>query len=192
MVRPSFFFDRIDAKLFGRSGRNERMSILIVAALLAIDAKVARAETPVDSVSIVTLSCDPQAASQSPTGVYVPAIRPAETSASATRYRPPGDWPWLCRYRADNQAALAFAPPDVVFYGDSITENWAKIDPAFFNRSAINRGISGQTSAQLLMRFYQDVVALRPRKVHIVVGTNESPAMLALSTRKATRTTSLP
>lgn len=173
MVRPLFLFDRTDPRLFVCGRTNGTIPVLILAALLGIDADVARAEAPVGPASMATESCDQQAASQSPTGVYVPAIRPPETSSGTTRYRPPGDWPWLCRYRADNQVALTFAPPEIVFYGDSITENWAKIDPAFFSRSAINRGISGQTSAQLLLRFYQDVVALRPRKVHIVVGTND-------------------
>ncbi len=173
MVRASLPFRRTDSKRCGHSGKNRTVPVLVLAVLLAIGADVARAEAPIDAARMTTLSCDPQADPQLSPDVYVPAVRASETPLGATRYRPPGDWPWLCRYRADNQAALAFAAPNVVFYGDSITENWAKIDVAFFSRSAINRGISGQTSAQLLLRFYQDVIALRPRKVHIIVGTND-------------------
>lgn len=83
------------------------------------------------------------------------------------------DWGGLCRYRADN-AALADAPaPKVVFMGDSITEFWSRFDPELFSEGVVNRGISGQTSPQMLVRFYSDVVALRPAAVHIMAGTND-------------------
>lgn len=86
------------------------------------------------------------------------------------------DWAWLCRFRADNAAATA-APPQVVFIGDSITEGWWRADQALFERGDgpawANRGISGQTSPQMLLRFWQDVVALHPRVVHIMAGTND-------------------
>ena len=173
MVGASLLSRRANAKPLGLGRTGVAARVLTVTASLVFGTDVARAEVPVDPAPMSTLSCDPQAASHASPGVYVPAARPEETPPSTTRYRPPGDWPWLCRYRTENQAALAFAPPDIVFYGDSITENWAKIDPDFFSRAAINRGISGQTSAQLLLRFYQDVVAVRPRKVHIMVGTND-------------------
>ena len=154
-----------------------RALALILALPVVMGSNVARAESLSDG-QITTTSCDPQTKPQSelppsPTGVYVPATIPPETAPSTARYRAPSDWPWLCRYRADNEAALALPAPDVVFFGDSITENWAKADPDFFTRSSLNRGIGGQTSAQLMLRFYQDVVALRPRAVHIVVGTND-------------------
>ena len=83
------------------------------------------------------------------------------------------DWAWLCRYRADNALVDPAYPPHVVFIGDSITENWLAADPDFFAHGNLDRGISGQTSPQLLVRFYQDVVALHPRIVHIMVGTND-------------------
>jgi lysophospholipase L1-like esterase len=81
------------------------------------------------------------------------------------------DWPNLCRYRAAN--ALLTHPPRVVFMGDSITENWVRGDPTLFNQDVIGRGISGQTSPQMLVRFFQDVVDLKPRIVHIMAGTND-------------------
>ena len=83
------------------------------------------------------------------------------------------DWAWQCRYRADNAAIDPSNPPKVVFIGDSITEGWLGADPDFFAHGNIDRGISGQTSPQLLVRFWQDVVALRPQIVHIMVGTND-------------------
>lgn len=84
------------------------------------------------------------------------------------------DWPGLCRYRADNANALAApVPPRVVFMGDSITEFWVPADPGFFQGGIVGRGISGQTSAQMLVRFQADVVALRPKIVHILAGTND-------------------
>lgn len=82
------------------------------------------------------------------------------------------DWAWLCRYRADNARIAASAPPDVVFMGDSITEGWVRLDPEFFAHGHAGRGISAQTTPQMLARFYQDVIALRPRIVHIMAGTN--------------------
>lgn len=83
------------------------------------------------------------------------------------------DWPWLCRYRDDNRAYDARNPAKVVFIGDSITEGWAKTDPALFTGGTVGRGLSGQTSPQILLRFYADVIALQPRVVHIMIGTND-------------------
>ena len=83
------------------------------------------------------------------------------------------DWAWLCRYRAENALVDPQHPPRAVFIGDSITENWLAADPDFFAHGSLSRGISGQTSPQLLGRFYQDVVALHPAVVHIMVGTND-------------------
>lgn len=84
------------------------------------------------------------------------------------------DWAGLCRYRASNsKVAAATARPRVVFMGDSITENWNLSDAAFFDKGVVNRGISGQTSSQMLVRFRADVIALQPATVHILAGTND-------------------
>jgi len=81
------------------------------------------------------------------------------------------DWAWACRFaEADRQLAV---PPRVVFIGDSITENWVGLGPTLFDSTVAGRGISGQTSPQILVRFYQDVVRLRPKVVHIMIGTND-------------------
>jgi lysophospholipase L1-like esterase len=92
----------------------------------------------------------------------------------ATRRAAGQDWAGLCRYRAANEKMrAATASPRVVFMGDSITENWNLADAAFFDKGVVNRGISGQTSSQMLVRFRADVVALHPKIVHILAGTND-------------------
>jgi lysophospholipase L1-like esterase len=78
-----------------------------------------------------------------------------------------------CHYKSDNATILKGARPTVVFMGDSITEGWRAGDPSLFNHAVLDRGISGQTSPQMLVRFYQDVVALHPQAVHIMAGTND-------------------
>ena len=84
------------------------------------------------------------------------------------------DWANLCRYAGENEAVLASGvQPRVVFLGDSITEFWKLADPELFTATVLDRGISGQTTPQILLRFYQDVVALHPRVVHIMAGTND-------------------
>lgn len=84
------------------------------------------------------------------------------------------DWPYLCRYRAANAELLAQGErPDLVLMGDSITENWVAAHPDLFTHGFVGRGIGGQTSPQMLARFYSDVVALRPRVVQIMAGTND-------------------
>lgn len=88
------------------------------------------------------------------------------------RRRGATDWAGLCRYQAAN-AAQKPGSARVVFIGDSITENWLLADPEFFGGPVVNRGIGAQTSAQMLVRFRADVVALRPAVVHILAGTND-------------------
>ncbi|WP_242098603.1 GDSL-type esterase/lipase family protein [Sphingomonas sp. CROZ-RG-20F-R02-07] len=83
------------------------------------------------------------------------------------------DFAAMCRYKPDNAAQMTRGRPEVVMMGDSITENWGSGDPALVSGSIVDRGISGQTSPQMLLRFYQDVVALKPRIVHIMAGTND-------------------
>lgn len=74
-------------------------------------------------------------------------------------------------------ATVAVRPSEqrpVVFFGDSITEGWVRYFPALFpGRPYIGRGISGQTTQQMLARFQQDVIALKPSVVVILAGTND-------------------
>ena len=86
------------------------------------------------------------------------------------------DWANLEQFRADNaKIGLANANEDrVVFMGNSITIGWLNTVPEFFNNKPyINRGISGQTTPQMLLRFRQDVIALQPKVVVILAGTND-------------------
>jgi lysophospholipase L1-like esterase len=82
------------------------------------------------------------------------------------------DFGQLCRYAADNRA-LAAQKVRVVFMGDSITDNWIHADKELFSNGVVDRGISGQTTPQMLVRFRADVIALKPRAVHIMAGTND-------------------
>ncbi|TAN07999.1 MAG: GDSL family lipase [Rhodanobacteraceae bacterium] len=85
------------------------------------------------------------------------------------------DYGQLCAYRTANAALGAAKPgtPRVVFMGDSITQIWKQKDPDFFSDGRIDRGISGQTTSQMLVRFRQDVIDLHPAVVHIMAGTND-------------------
>lgn len=86
------------------------------------------------------------------------------------------DWQNLTRYRKAN-AALAktnLARPRVVFMGNSITDAWIDVDSAFFaGKNYIDRGISGQTTPQMLIRFRPDVIDLKPAVVVILAGIND-------------------
>ena len=89
------------------------------------------------------------------------------------------DWPALGRYRdANSQLALTGNQPAgedrVVFMGDSITDGWGKRYGKFFpGKPYVNRGIGGQTTPQMLIRFRPDVIALQPKVVVILAGTND-------------------
>ena len=95
------------------------------------------------------------------------------------------DWAGLNRYRAANAALGAPKPGErrVVFFGNSITEGWAPLFAAQFpGKPYIGRGISGQTTPQMLIRFRQDVVALQPAIVVILAGTNDIAGNTGAST----------
>lgn len=111
-----------------------------------------------------------------------PADRGVAQTTSDEQTRQKIDWPDFCRYRAANAAQQAKGAPHVVFLGDSITDNWIFGDPLLFSGGVIDRGISGQTSAQILLRFYPDVDALHPSVVHIMAGTNDVLQNLAPTT----------
>jgi lysophospholipase L1-like esterase len=84
------------------------------------------------------------------------------------------DWAQLGRYRAADAALPAEEKGRVVFYGDSITDAWGRSVGTFFpGKPYVNRGISGQTTPQMLVRFRQDVVDLHPEAVVILAGTND-------------------
>jgi len=83
------------------------------------------------------------------------------------------DFANLARYRAHNELRAGMTN-EVVFLGNSITDSWYARDTAFFeDHNFVGRGISGQTSEQLLLRFRPDVLNLKPRTVVIHIGTND-------------------
>ena len=86
------------------------------------------------------------------------------------------DWPNLNRYKKENyDLNLDLNEGNrVIFMGDSITEGWSALYPDFFKkRNYVNRGISGQTTPQMLIRFRSDVIDLLPKTVVILAGTND-------------------
>jgi lysophospholipase L1-like esterase len=84
------------------------------------------------------------------------------------------DWNQLGRYYADNQRLLQLPPEAgrVVFLGDSITDGW-KLGQSFPGKPYVNRGISGQTTPQMLVRMFPDVIALKPAALIVLAGTND-------------------
>ena len=85
------------------------------------------------------------------------------------------DWPNMAYYDAQNKLVdLENNSGRVVFMGNSITQGWEQFMPKMFdNHTYINRGIGGQTTPQMLLRFRQDVIALQPKIVVILAGTND-------------------
>ena len=94
------------------------------------------------------------------------------------------DWAKFYRYEKLNTELLASGVrPDVVFMGNSITQNWAKYNPDFFKKNNFaGRGIGGQTTSHMLVRFRRDVIELNPRAVVIMAGIND----IALNNGKIT------
>lgn len=114
-----------------------------------------------------------------------PVVKSAPTTVQTTKEQEDhqkwefafhNDWANINRFAAENKK---LGPPKsnekrVVFMGNSITEGWYNMLPQFFTgRTYINRGIGGQTTPQMLVRFKQDVVALKPAVVVILAGTND-------------------
>lgn len=93
-------------------------------------------------------------------------------SLTATAQNTPKDWAQFGRYAQDN--ASVQASPKAVFMGDSITDCWDDKNAGFFKENNfICRGISGQTTSEMLVRFRQDVINLHPKYVVILAGTND-------------------
>ncbi|SFK13983.1 SGNH/GDSL hydrolase family protein [Caulobacter sp. UNC279MFTsu5.1] len=104
------------------------------------------------------------------------AQTPVPSPPSPEELRLRNDWPFLQRYATENAIDRDLPPGRrrVVFIGDSITQGWRDSHPAFFaDNGFLGRGISGQVTAQMLVRFWPDVVALKPAAVHVLAGTND-------------------
>ena len=126
----------------------------------------------------ILLACGVLISAQTPTPKPGPADPCAEVKAQAARSDAKlKDWPALARYREANSKTAPPAKDEqrVVFMGDSITDSWddPKYGGFFPGRPYIDRGISGQTTPQMLIRFRPDVIALRPKVVVILAGTND-------------------
>ena len=134
----------------------------------------------VAAAGLVVLAQQVPASSQFP-----PKLSPEQAAAAQKAHEEQlrNDWAYLSKYRADDQQLLppASSEPRVVFMGDSITEAWGRHrsppppdTPEFFpGKPYINRGISGQTTPQMLVRFRQDVIDLKPKLVVILAGIND-------------------
>ena len=98
----------------------------------------------------------------------------AKEYAAWTRMR--DDWPNFARYKAANEKLGPPKPGEnrVVFMGNSITDGWIRSNPEYFEgRPYVDRGISGQTTPQMLVRFKADVIDLKPKVVVILAGIND-------------------
>ena len=84
-------------------------------------------------------------------------------------------WRQLSYYQEANKLLKTSEKPiEALFFGDSITEGWPQFNPSFFDaNNFVGRGIGGQTTPQLLLRFRQDVIGLRPKKVILLAGIND-------------------
>ena len=129
-------------------------SVIVVCAMLVLCGMTAAAQTPSPTPDCAELKT---------------RLERAETRVN--------DWPALGRYRDDNKKV---APPAknevrVVFMGDSITDSWdsPSMGGFFPGKPYVNRGISGQTTPQMLIRFRRDVIELQPKVVVILAGTND-------------------
>jgi lysophospholipase L1-like esterase len=137
---------------------------------------VLRVFRPVKLLLLIALSAGVPHAQDSP----APAPVPATGFPGLDRYRASrvpiytDDYGERARYRQANAALKPPAPGErrVVFFGDSITDIW-RLDQFFPGKPYINRGIGGQTTSQMLVRFRQDVIDLQPKIVVILAGTND-------------------
>lgn len=153
-------------------GRSSRLGFALAApaclALLLLSR--AHAQQPLATVPAPT----PPSAVSPPAVAVRTAPTPEQRAAAAAKLAL--DWPQLAFYRSANASlpAPVAGQRRVVLLGDSITEFWPRRSPAFFEATGyVGRGIGGQTSPQMVVRFHQDVVALKPSVVLILAGTND-------------------
>src|SRR5213082_1527943 len=138
-------------------------------------------------ISAIVIGCCLTAPAQTPAPAQAPAQAsppavtiPSTGFAGLDKYRASriavytDDYGQLARYRDANAALKPAAPGEnrVVFFGDSITDIW-HLDESFPAKPYVNRGIGGQTTSQMLVRFRQDVSNLQPKVVVILAGTND-------------------
>ncbi len=128
----------------------------------------------VPAVIILMLTCSIAVSAQKNAPTPTPEQQEAWKKAEEERLH--NDWANLARFRDDNiKIGLpAAGEKRIVFMGNSITEGWIRTDPDFFaGKPYVNRGISGQTTPQMLVRFRPDVINLRPAVIVILAGIND-------------------
>jgi lysophospholipase L1-like esterase len=151
------------------------MHTRVIAAAIMLAAATASAQTPPSA----TPPAGPAAQAQQAATPAMPSCQElaAAVQAAARNDVRLRDWPDLARYREADRALAAPAAGEarVVFMGDSITDSWQqpRFGGFFPGKPYVDRGISGQTTPQMLVRFRPDVIALRPRAVVILAGTND-------------------
>lgn len=127
-------------------------------------------------VGLMLVLCGMPAVAQTPSPTPAPDCAELKTRLERADTRL-NDWPAHGRYRDDNKKVMPPAKNEarVVFMGDSITDSWD--DPRFGGffpgKPYVDRGISGQTTPQMLIRFRRDVIELQPKVVVILAGTND-------------------
>jgi lysophospholipase L1-like esterase len=166
--RQSFMVTDFAGLINQRENRMNRMVLRVAFVLLAASAMLYTSPLPAQTAAAATEVKIPGAA---------PQTAPVSEWQKQYNARLLEDFPWLARFK---EADLKLAPPAagenrVVFMGDSITEGWHfdATEVGFPGKPYINRGISGQTTPQMLVRFRQDVIALQPKVVVILAGIND-------------------
>jgi lysophospholipase L1-like esterase len=169
-----------------------RIATLLSAALLAASPAHAQdAPPPAHPRTVADMPCPPMPlispermtliVEPRPHAAKLPPASEADRTAYAnwSKVDPSG----VCWYREQNRTLPPATPHRVIFIGDSITEAWKPATPALFTDDVIDRGVSGETTTQMLARFRADVVDLHPAVVHIMGGINDihSPPGTALT-----------
>ncbi len=149
--------------------RRNRMFLLALAAL-AMSATMISQEPGAKPET----SAPAQTQAQSATSRLTPSGHPDNDYWRQHDRQMLSDFPWLAHFK---EADAQLGPPAsgekrVVFMGDSITQGW-HLDTSFPGKPYVNRGISGQTTPQMVLRFHQDVINLKPRAVVILAGVND-------------------
>ena len=152
-------------------------TVLVVAVLMCQRPAFSQADTA------STPAPNSQPAGQARTADQIPGIEELTAYQKSQLIRTFNDWAFLAKYRDADKALPPPTPGEfrVVFMGDSITEGWGLKATAttpsrgefFPGRPYINRGVSGQTTPQMLIRFRQDVIDLKPKIVVLLAGTND-------------------
>jgi lysophospholipase L1-like esterase len=176
--------------------RNDAIRALLAGVLAACTPIQQRGLPPEPSTNPPVPATTAAGTSTTPVAIASPGAAPAATDAPSTTPSPQqlaawerqrNDWPNFSRYR---QANAELGPPAagenrVVFMGNSITDAWAKrFATDFPGKPYVGRGISGQTTPQMLVRFRQDVVDLKPKVVVILAGINDIAGNTGPSTQE--------